>query len=633
MIARNNDANRAPGSAETDAPPILRGRLLTLALAIGFAMSVFGLRIYHLTGKRGHEFYELSEGNFLKTSPIVAPRGKIFAGGEVVALNRPLYQIEMSRYRMKPEEVEATIRGLAEILSRPELVDRVDEVQDSRPSWKRVALARNLDSSAVAPVLERLHGLPGLIVEPDYVRHYPSPEAFAHVTGYVGRLTEGQYDVLTERGYLRTDIIGKIGVESRFESVLRGQYGSRLTLRDAQGRLRSSFVQRAATRGSDVYLTIEPRLQRLADELLRGHSGVAIVMNPNSGAILALASKPGFDPNNPMLGAAKGFSSSFNKATRGVYAPGSTFKVVTAAAGLRAGFDPEVEFNCDGRFYLPNVKRPFFCDKRSGHGPLDLRGAIQRSCNVFFYEWAHRLGSQALIAMSRDFGFGQATGFDLFSGSREPVGTLGRSETSAPFKGSVIQMGIGQGALITATPLQIIVSYAALANGGDVWRPYLLAEVRSPRGPWPAKPPPEPARRLDLSREYIDIIRDGLWRAVHERYGTSYARGFKKEWQVAGKTGSSEVAGQRRTNGLFIGFAPFEAPQVIALAIVEAEGHGSTTALPIVLELISEFLEPGSGGRPELREVTDAAANGASVPASDAPDNRAPPPSVRVALR
>jgi penicillin-binding protein 2 len=367
------------------------------------------------------------------------------------------------------------------------------------------------------------------------------------------------------------------------------------------------------------------RLQRLADALLEPHSGVLIVMDPRTGAILTLASKPDYDPNFPMRGIPSGEASSYNKAIRGRYAPGSTFKIVTAAAGLHHGYDPTVKIHCSGRYRLPNVRRAFHCDLRWGHGPLDLEEAIQRSCNIYFYTWGDRLGHERLYETARQFGFGQPSGIDLIPTEFETLGDLPPPGTRGIYRGSVVQMGIGQGALISATPLQILGAYAVLARDGTRVRPHVLDSVISPEGQLLYRHEPEILGRVPLSDAHLDLLREGFFRVVHRQGGTGFNKGFQSRWQVAGKTGSSEVAGQELTDGLFVAYAPAHDPVVAMIGIVEAEGHGGSTALPLIVQLMAEYFEPGTGVPPVREDAPEIAA--ASPPVPPEPPDSQPPAS------
>lgn len=603
------------GHPTREKAPFIPWRLGFLGLVALTLITVFCGRIYYLTAVRGTDFFELSEDNFLRTRSIDAPRGKLLASdGTPISLNQPLYDVRISRFRLEPATIRESLARLAVLLKDPRVLDRTEQVEKAWPAWEPVVIASELTSEAVAPVIERLYLLPGVQVEPRFMRYHPTGPIAAHVSGHVGGITPQQLTRMAEANYLRTDLIGKLSAERQFESYLRGSHGSELTIHDAFGRLRSSHIQIPAERGNDVRLTIDMNLQLLADRLLEGHAGVLIVMDPRDGAIRALASKPDYDPNHPMRGIASQQTSTYNKAVRGLYAPASTFKLVTASAGLMSGFNPESKINCPGRFYLPNVSRPYYCDLRWGHGPLNMIEALQRSCNVFFYTWAHRLGHERLYETSLGFGFGQQTGIDLIPTQFEPAGILPHPSGKGIYRGSIIHMGIGQGSLISATPLQILGAYAALGNRGLRVRPHVLDSVFSPGGKLIYKYQPETIGELPVPPAHQDLLREGFHRVVHLQGGTGFAKGFRKEWDVAGKTGSGEVTGQELTNGLFVCYAPSTAPEIAMIGIIEGEGHGGSTALPLIVQLMAEYHEPGSGIVPEPTPTAEVAAAGASPP-------------------
>ncbi len=600
-------------------------RLAFLGAVFVAVMALFGARIYYMMVLRGPYFHELSENNFLYERPIRSPRGQVLAAdGTPICLNETLYRVEMGPFRMSEERIAESLSMLSEMLGRPELNDKAAQVIKKRPRWKRVTLVENLGIETVAPLLERLYALPGVVVEPAYKRTHPYANAFGHVTGYVRSVSPDEIERFGEREYLRDDLIGKAGIERRYEDLLRGRHGTEIYIRDALGRPRSSYVGQSAVRGHDVVLTIDHRLQTIADRLMAGHEGAAIVIDPNDGSILALVSKPDYDPNNPLRGASSSATSTYNRATRGRYAPGSTFKVVTAAAGLNAGLLASDGHFCPGNFHLPNVRRPFWCDRRWGHESLDMIGAIQKSCNVYFYNWANEIGKDRMLDMAGAFGFGGRTGVDLGS---EGAGLLARKDRKQVYLGSVIQMGIGQGALIAVTPIQLASAYCAIANGGTLWQPHLLKEVRTAHGEIVQRFEPASTGSLPVSGEALASIRDGLRRVVKFRTGTGFKIGFDPDWKVSGKTGSAEVAGQELTNGWFVAYAPSGKPEICALALIEAEGHGGSTAGPIVRGLLEAYFgaqevgeTDGDQGAETASGVGDSSADAEASGAGSVPD-------------
>ncbi|MCH8334117.1 AAA family ATPase, partial [Candidatus Sumerlaeota bacterium] len=541
--------------------------------------------------------------------------------GTPVAINRTVYSILMNTFRLDSETIEESIDRIAELTGREELRSKAEQVLSTGPKWKSVALVDNLSFGDISPILERLYQLPGIIVEKRHRRHYPLRSLVGHVTGYTGAISAGQLERYLEDGYLPEDRIGKLGSELQFEPLLRGTHGREVYVQDASGRRRSRRAVQPAIRGNDIVLTIDLALQTFADDLLTGHRGAAIVMDPRNGAILALVSKQDYDPNYPMRGMHDGLASQYNKVIQfGGYSPASTFKLVTGSAALLMGLDLQQKENCTGTYEvrLPDGgTQVYYCDPRYGHGRLDFYGAIQRSCNVFFYRLADRAGGRRMIETARAFGFGEPTGIDL---KPEGRGVLARPGVDRIYQGSVIQMGIGQGALIAVTPIQLINAYATLANGGRRYRPHLLKEIRLANQLLDPKLKaelmeqyslsevdrgtsetillyqPEVLSELPLDEFQRRALLEGFRRVVQKPGGTGFKVGFKPEWNVAGKTGSAEVAGQEKTDGWFVAFAPVENPEVAILVLIEGEGHGGSTAAPIVRELMAAALEPSPVG-------------------------------------
>lgn len=587
MLTKQNsttyDENVKPTRA---AAPYVTWRLLLLGFGLVAALAVLGARLYFLTVLRGPYFYDLTENNFLYEQPVRAPRGGVFTSdGTPLSINRTVYQIEMSPFRMRREQIESSLAQLGDLLGQPELADKADTVFKKRPAWEPVVLVKDLELETIAPIRERLYEMPGVIVSPNFVRYHPYGSIFGHITGYIRQIDRETLDKNADKGYLRDDLIGKAGIERTYEDELRGVHGTEIYIRDARGRPRSRYVEEPAKRGNDVILTIDYDLQLAADSLLQGHLGAAIVMDPRDGAILALASKPDYDPNDPMRSASREGGSSYNKVTRGRYAPASTFKLITAAAGLGAGRTPDERGSCPGNYYIPGVRRAFWCDIRHGHGWLDLHGAIQKSCNVYFYRWANQLGRDRMIEVTRGFGFGEPTGIDLLPEGR---GLLAQPDDTI-YMGSVVQMGIGQGALIAVTPIQLLNAYAALANGGTLYRPHLIKEVRSHTGELVYSYEKQAIGQLPITENQRVTLIEGFRRVVQKQGGTAYNKGFQGDWDVSGKTGSAEVFGQKLTNGWFVAFAPTSDPEIAIIALVEAEGHGGSTAAPIVKDLMSLY--------------------------------------------
>ncbi|MCL5271052.1 MAG: penicillin-binding protein 2 [bacterium] len=571
--------------------PFVSRRLAVLFALFAAVLVLFATRVYKLTVLRGPYYQELSERNFIFEQPLPAPRGRILdRSGQPLAVNETLYDLEMSPFYLKRAEIRATVERLARLLGRPELLNQAAVVARLRPAWKSLTLVRNLTMDKVLPVMEQSFELPGVVPRPYFQRYYPQGALTGGVTGHVGNISPAGLDRFLDKGYLRTEKIGCLGAELTFEDVLHGEMGSEIVTRDAHGRVRSHYDDRQAQPGNTLVLTIDLGLQRLADALLGDWKGAIVAMDPRDGAVLAMVGHPTYDPNDPLRG------NSYNRVTMSTTAPGSTFKIVTASAGLQAGLSPNYVSDCDGAITISSFRFP--CHLKWGHGREDMNDALRDSCNVFFYRWAKEVGASGMIEMARAYGFGQPTGFELVTPAQEVAGKPAGNET--PFLGSVLHMGIGQGELIDVTPIQMARAYAALCNGGILYRPRIVKEIRSPAGEPIKVGQAEEQGRLPLSEQNRQFILKGLWDVVHDApKGTASRTGFKPEWRVAGKTGTAQhgIKGIP-SNAWFACFAPADAPEILIIVFVEHAGHGGAVAAPLARQLLAYYY-----GQPEPQIV------------------------------
>ena len=574
--------------------PFITPRVLFLFVVFASVLGVFCARIYQFTVLQGAFFASESENNYTTELPVIAPRGRILdRNGQPLAINRPLFDIEMSPFGLHADEITSAVQRLAALLGEPRVIEKADAVIARRPRWKSVRMIEEVPLARVLPVLERAFELPGVVVRPRYERDYPNGDIAGLITGHVGAIPRSQLEAWLEKGYLRNETVGKLGAELAFETWLHGVNGEEIVIRDARGKPRARQIATPAQPGHTVVLTLDLRLQRLADALLEGVKGVILIMDPRDGAVLAMAQRPKYDPNSPARG------SSFNKATKGTFPPGSTYKVVTAAAGLNAGFAPTDRTYCDGNYELPGVKFRFPCHLRWGHEWVDLHDALQKSCNVYFYNWSHKMGYRAMEDAAHAFGFGFRTDFELTPPAFESAGVAGKPTA---LLGNRLHMAIGQGELIDVTPIQLIRAYATIANGGHLNRPRIVKEILGPDG-FPVAAGPlglaQPQGDLPYSKTDMDQIREGLRRVVHERGGTGFRVGFKPEWRVAGKTGTAETGRPGvEPHAWFCGYAPFDNPEVVLVVLIEESGHGGEVAGPIARQLFAHYF-----GQPEPQIV------------------------------
>jgi penicillin-binding protein 2 len=451
-------------------------------------------------------------------------------------------------------------------------------------------------------------------------RSYHAPTSLGHVLGYMSEVTPEELEDSPE--YRRGQTIGRRGLERRWERELRGADGKQNIAVDAKGRELDKDTQEAlipeperlvaATPGNNLVLSVDEKLQRLADTAFVGRAGAVVVMEAKTGFILAMVSRPSFD-SNKMSGRItraelKAISDDplkpmLNRVMNENYHPGSTFKVITSLAGLENDvITPTSSVFCGGSYTMGNHR--WRCDKAQGHGSLDLKHALSHSCDVYYYSVGDRTGLDALSDMARKFGYGQPTGLDL---GREIPGYLPDSKSITPESGSArahaINAAIGQGE-INVTPLQQAVAYAAIANGGDILRPQIVRRIESPDGTLLREFQPEVLRRVVLKDGSLEVIRDALLAVVNEPGGTAY-RSRLPDVQLAGKTGTAQVMklGQKqkldpttqayfsRDHAWFAAYAPASDPEIVVVVLNEHGGWGAEAAAPAASKLMSAYFK------------------------------------------
>jgi len=586
--------------------PWFETRWRLTALAVILLLLALAGRTGWLTIIRGERYAEAARDNPQSIRRLEAPRGNLFdREGRPVALNRKAYSLTFSRYGLSREQVHESLRRLGELLGE-DFLSREEEILATTPSWTRHRLARRLAEGSIVPVLEAPSDFPGVRLESDFLREYPFGPALAHVIGYVGKIPPELVDRYERPTYLPDAYIGRSGIERAFEDRLVGKPGRERWLVDARGRrLAEPEVLEAARAGDDLALALDARLQMAALDALGDSTGCAILMDAHTGELLVLASTPVYDPLAPGSSEVDGRpASQLNRTLAGLYPPGSTFKVVTASAWLRAGHAAGERFDCSGSFSI-GVWR-WGCT--GVHGGEDLLDALMHSCNVFFYEAGDRLGGPAIMAEAARFGFGSPTGADL---PGEQAGSL-PDRSAAGARGETLNLSIGQGAMLS-TPLQVARAYAALANGGSLVHPRAVQGVVPPQGGRPVPLESSNPPRLDVSPARREAIIEGLARVVSDPSGTASKASFPADWGVCGKTGTAEVGPERR-DAWFAGFFPRSSPRhVIVVQVEDAEGHGGEVAAPIAREVIAALLDP-----PEDPPVAE------EVAAADSGDRTAP---------
>ena len=591
----------------------------------GFGMTVLGL--LHLQILEGQKYAELAKENRVRPEVLRAPRGTIYdRHGELLADSAPSFGIV---FRPFPTESTARVR---ETMS-PAWLGRVGTLVglDSAEVRRRVNFANLTGQSALlrrdapfamlAGVEETRTELPGIEVQVEPLRHYPYGTLAAHLLGYAGEINGTELDTLAASGYRAGDLIGRTGVERSYEDFLRGQDGVEYVVVNARGRRVSTLKEpgaRAPVPGQDLVLTLDLRVQRALETAMADvPRGAAVAIDPRDGGILALVSRPAYDPNEFSHGLSwarwreltgGGANPLLDRAIQGVYPPGSTFKIVTMTAALArnvARADTRLAPCGGGMIY---GGRRFACWEHRGHGSLDLVGALQHSCDVYFYQLGLRLGLPALEQTAKALGLGARTGVDLPQESRGLIPGpayydrhwgVGRWRS-----GLLLNLAIGQGELLL-TPLQLALLAAEVSGEGRALRPHVVEQVRGAAAFRPARPL-QPGLAADAA----------VWQTVHEAMEQAVAAGTGTAARVpgvrvAGKTGTAQNP-HGQDHALFVCYAPAEAPTVAVAIVVENAGHGGSIAAPRAGAMLRALFLPDSLQHPQLR----AAARDTARPAA-----------------
>ncbi|HLY53755.1 MAG TPA: penicillin-binding protein 2 [Steroidobacteraceae bacterium] len=616
-----------------DRRALLTGALMTLA-TLGLIVRLIVLQVAR------HDYYmQLSQGNRVRTEPIPAARGLILdRNGEVVAANQPAYQLELVPEEVpggKDSDIRRTLVTLAGIgLLRSEEIDELMRTIDSSRRFDSVPIRLRMSDDDVARFAVRRFEFPGIDIKTRQTRWYPNAGLAVHALGYVGAISEQDLQHIDRAAYAGTALIGKLGVESTYERQLHGENGFREVLVNAQGRSverQGAYLPNLRTRapaaGEDVLLSVDLKLQRVAETALAGHRGAVVALDPNNGDVLALVSLPGFDPNLFARGitpAEYGALANdidrplFNRALRGTYPSGSTIKPVLGLAALTDHtIEADTRVFCNGVFYLPGSRHVWRADKDEPRGWLDLPEAISRSSDVYFYRLASTLGIDRMAAFLGLFGYGQPTGIDI---GGEKAGLLPspewkrnafkRPEDKTWFPGETVNMGIGQGYLLV-TPLQLAHITATLAERGRSFRPRVVKGMRDASGHMALLAPIEGAPIKGVSAADWAVVIDAMVGTTHcARYcGTAWVAFKGAAYQAAGKTGTAQVytvaqgakynastvPERLRDHAWFIAFAPAEAPRIAVAVLVENAGFGASNAAPVARKLMDAYLLDGEG--------------------------------------
>ena len=561
-------------------------------------------------------FKTLSRDNRVKVEPLPPTRGLIYdSNGVLLAQNLPAYSLEITPERAG--NIDETLAGLKKIVAiTQEDEERFHRLRRQRRRFDSIPIRLRLDDEEVARFSVNNHRFPGVEVHAKLLRDYPLGDQTAHVLGYVGRISERDLQQIDVSAYSGTDYIGKTGVEKTYESLLHGEVGFQHVEVNALGRVIRVLDIQPPAPGQDLHLALDAQLQREAMDAFGEDNGAAVAIDPSTGGILALVSKPGFDPNlfvegiSPETYTALQMSEDkplFNRALRGQYPPGSTVKPFMGLAGLETGtINSSHKKYCPGFYQLPNHTHKYRDWKKGGHGSMNLTNAIIQSCDVFFYDLAHQMGIDRVHEFLRRFGFGERTGVDITGelGGILPSRSWKRQVRNEPwYPGETLIMGIGQGAFLV-TPLQLASATATFASGGLRSPPHVVTETREGGSrdfrPLPRAPESRIARQSDL---HWDEVVYAMAQVVEGERGTA-KRIWTDQYRIAGKTGTAQVftvkqdeeydedkiAKKMRDHALFVAFAPIEAPRIAVAVIVENGGHGGSVAAPIARRIMDRYL-------------------------------------------
>jgi penicillin-binding protein 2 len=607
-------------------PPTLTPKVaLRIAILGGIALTLLGvliMRLWFLQVISSEAYAAKAEGNRLRTVVDEGPRGNILdRHGAVIVGTRPSYNLVIRPQDVPEDRKDGVLDKLAVKLRVPrkDLDAKVEEGE--KTPYQETVLDTNVPVNLRRYIAERPWDFPGISLKPTFIRDYRDGRLAAHVLGYTGPIFAEQVDAYRKKGYLGNERVGKTGMEAEYEQWLRGKAGERKIEVDVTGQPvgERPVSVTSPQPGNDLMLSIdlktqralESAIQRRVDGALYSTGGAGVALNPKTGEVLALASYDTFRPAAFADGDSKEIERYYNaksdpltdRATTGLYAAGSTFKIVSAIAGLEGDYIQPTQL-IDSPSTITIYKQPFSNFRQEHHGLVDLPTALEVSSDTYFYQLGKKFyetkGRSPLKEMARQFGFDEPTGIDL---PDESAGTVpdpawlkehfsadkGYSSEWRNYKpGYDIQLAVGQG-FLQVTPLQMAVAYAAIANGGTIVTPTIGKKVLGPGGrELQDLAGGKPSRRLDVDPSNIEAVQQGLWLAAHGPDGTSTAVFGNVPVDVAGKTGTAE-APPGEDHSWYVGYAPFDNPEIVVAIVIERAGTGASSAAPAVCETMAAY--------------------------------------------
>ena len=599
----------------TETSDAIKKKIRIFAILVVVSFLCLWMRIWYLQILKWQYLTGLSENNRVRMVTLPASRGMIKdRNGETLVSIRPAFNLYLT-----PEDarnLDSSLDKLAQRISldREKLKKKISQTK----SFKEVLIKGDIPREEVAFVEENNMSLPGIRIRAEPLRNYVFNNLASHTLGYLGEISKASLERLKDPAYRQGDFVGKNGLENIYESLLRGKKGYKEVEVDVSGRELKTLRKLSPESGNNLILTLDVKIQEELEKLMTGTAeqnmnGSVVVMKVQTGEIIAITSKPSFDPNKFAAGISSQNWKALvtdewhplqNRSIHGQYPPGSTYKIVTALAGLEEGvIKPDTSIFCPGHFKLG--RGLYRCWKKSGHGFMNLHDALVQSCDVYFYTIGHRLGIDTIAKYAKRSGLGRPTRLGL---SREKKGLVPTTQwkllnKNEPWQlGETISASIGQGFNLV-TPIQQVILMAAVANGGILLKPYLVKRIEGPEGQIQKEFFPEIVGQIGVDPDHLEQVRKALRDVVNSARGTG-KKSRLKNIIVSGKTGTAQVVRMKsneelekgeaipvkyRDHAWFVAFAPYEKPVIAVAIIVEHGGHGGATAGPIAGKIFKKY--------------------------------------------
>ncbi len=603
----------------TQAAKSYRETFLVSCFCILVVFCVLFLRLSYLQIWKGKTFKNLSENNRIRLQEIHAPRGRILdAAHQIIVDNRPCFDVTVI-----PEEIrdyDLLEKSLAPLAPWPPdvLNERLSELKKATP-FRSYILWKDAAWDTMAYLEANRLRMPGVVIQVGQARDYLFSDLFAHVLGYMGEINTKELARHRNSDYRIGEWIGKVGVEKYWEKYLRGKKGGVQVEVDARGRQISVLRERRPTPGKNVVLSLYQGLQQKARDAFEDYTGVAVAVDPRDGSVLCYLNLPSYDPNSFVMGISQAdwdllstdpYHPLTNRVIQGMYPPGSVFMIFFAIAALEEGVvTPREKIFCSGKYSIG--ARNFRCWKKYGHAHVDLHQALVESCDVYFYQVGLRLGIEKIHFYSHKFGLGEKTRIRLGNEKSGLVPNIAWKKKRFGvtwYDGETLNASIGQGFLLT-TPMQVVMMVAAVANGGNLWKPRLIQRIEGSAGKV-LENPPQLSSTMNISSQTMSLVKNALRDVVHSKKGTG-KRARLDYAEVAGKTGTAQVIRlaenkvaeediprERRDHAWFACYAPADSPEIAVVVLVEHGGHGGETAAPIAKQIMDEYFRIKGKGEP-----------------------------------